>query len=179
MSELGRVISATRSDSEFLCAVSASPEIIFDLNPDIMNISAKVKRAHSEGKRVFIHIDLAKGIGKDESAIKYLGRMGVDGIISTKNNVIKLARENGLCTVQRFFIVDSRAVISAVESLKSAKPDMVEIMPGTVVKVIKSMREMTDIPIIAGGLVENEDEVREAIACGAYAVSTGKRELWD
>ncbi len=173
-----QIISATRSDAEFLAAVAAAPEIIFDLNPDIMNISAKLKRAHAAGKQLFIHIDLAKGIGKDESGISYLGKVGVDGIISTKNNIIKMARDRGLCTVQRFFIVDSRSVTSALESLKSAKPDMVEIMPGTVYKVIKGLKELTDTPIIAGGLIETHKEVEEAISSGAHAVSTGNQGLW-
>ncbi len=167
----GKVICATRSDSEFLAAVGAHPDIIFDLDPDIMNISAKLKRAHAADKLLFVHIDLAKGIGKDESAILYLCRLGIDGIISTKTNVIKTAREHGLCTVQRFFIVDSRSVTSALEALKSSKPDMIEIMPGTVSKVIRSLRNMTDIPIIAGGLIENESEVRTALCDGAAAVS--------
>ncbi len=176
---MDKIISATRSDGEFLKAVEEKPEIIFDLNPDIMNISAKLKRAHAAGKRVFIHIDLAKGIGKDESGIRYLCKMGVDGIISTKNNIIKTARENGLCTVQRFFIVDSRSVVSALESLRSAKPDMMEVMPGTVYKVISRLKELTDIPVIAGGLVETEAEVEAALSGGASAVSTGNQGLWN
>ena len=60
----GTIIPATRSDEEFLCAVGSSHEVIFDLNPDLMNVSAKVKKAHDAGKRLFIHVDLAKGIGK-------------------------------------------------------------------------------------------------------------------
>ncbi len=172
------IISATRSDEEFLCALEAKPRIIFDLNPDIMNINAKTKRAHAVNKLLFIHIDLAKGIGKDESGIRYLVRLGIDGVISTKTNVIKMARELGLLTVQRFFIVDSRSVISAEEAFKSSRPDMIEVMPGTVCKVIRTLCTVTDIPVIAGGLIESEKEVAEAIKNGASAVSTGKRELW-
>ncbi len=172
------IISATRSDEEFLCALEAAPRIIFDLSPDIMNINAKTKRAHAAEKKLFIHIDLAKGIGKDESALRYLVRLGIDGVISTKTNVIKTARELGLLTVQRFFIVDSRSIISAEEAFKSSHPDMIEVMPGTVCKVIRTLGTVTDIPIIAGGLIESEREVAEAIKNGAAAVSTGKRELW-
>ncbi len=172
------IICATRSDEEFLYALTTSPVIIFDLNPDIMNVNTKTKKAHEAGKRLFIHIDLAKGIGKDESGIRYLCRLGVDGIISTKTNIIKASREHGLCTVQRFFMVDSRSLVSAAEAFKSSRPDMIEVMPGTVSKVIRSLTEMTDIPIIAGGLIESTDEVSCALQNGASAVSTGSRELW-
>ena len=174
----GTIIPATRSDEEFLCAVGSSHEVIFDLNPDLMNVSAKVKKAHDAGKRLFIHVDLAKGIGKDESGIRFLKRIGIDGVISTKVNIIKLARECGLCTVQRFFIVDSHSIATTVDAVKSSKPDMIEIMPGTVYKIIERLKKMVDIPIIAGGLIENEQEVNDAMKSGASAISTGRRELW-
>ena len=174
----GKIISATRSDEDFLKAVESYPDVIFDLYPDLMNVSVKVKKSHEAGKKYFVHMDLAKGIGKDESGMRFLRRIGVDGILSTKLNVIKLAKENGLITVQRFFIVDSQSVHTTLESVKASRPDMMEIMPGTVCKVTEKIARSTDIPIIAGGLIESEDEIRAVISSGASAVSTGKRELW-
>ena len=174
----GRVISATRSDEEFLRAVTCAPEVIFDLDPDLMNISAKVKKAHEAGKKYLLHIDLAKGLGKDESGIRFLKRVGVDGVISTKVGIIKLAREQGLHTVQRFFIVDSHSIATTVEAIRSSKPEMIEIMPGTVGKVIEKLKKSTDVPIIAGGLIETEREVSDVLESGAAAVSTGRSELW-
>ena len=132
-----RIIAATRSDEDFLNALSSLAEVIFDLNPDLMNVSVKLKKAHENNKRLFVHIDLAKGIGKDESGVRFLKRIGVDGVISTKVSMIKMAREAGLCTVQRFFIVDSRSINTAIDSLKLSKSQMIEIMPGIVLKVIK------------------------------------------
>ena len=174
----GRIISATRSDEEFLRAVKAEPKIIFDLDPDLMNISAKVKKAHESDKLLFVHVDLAKGLGKDESGIRFLKRVGVDGVISTKVNMIKMAREQGLHTVQRFFIVDSHSVSTTVETVKSSKPEMIEIMPGTLGKVIERVGKSIDVPIIAGGLIEFEEEVADVFEMGAAAVSTGRQSLW-
>jgi len=173
-----RIIAATRSDEDYLFALNSSAEVIFDLNPDLMNVSVKLKKAHEKNKRLFIHIDLAKGIGKDESGIRFLKRLGVDGVISTKVSMIKMARECGLCTVQRFFIVDSQSVTTTLDSVRSSKPDMIEIMPAIVYKVIGKLGQMMDTPIIVGGLIENADEIAEAIASGAAAVSTAKKELW-
>ncbi len=174
----GRIISATRSDEEFLAATEAPPAVLFDLNPDLMNVSSKLKRAHEAGKKLFVHIDLAKGIGKDESGIRFLRRIGIDGVISTKVSLIKLARECGLSTVQRFFIVDSHSVETTVEAVRTSHPDMIEVMPGTVTKVIDRLRGLTDIPIIAGGLIETSGEVTGALSAGAAAVSTAKQALW-
>lgn len=176
--ENGRVISATRSDEEFLRAVTSDPKVIFDLDPDLMNISAKVKKAHEAGKKYLLHVDLAKGVGKDESGIRFLRRVGVDGVISTKVGVIKLAREQGLHTVQRFFIVDSHSISTTVDAVRSAKPEMIEIMPGTLCKVIERLKNCVDVPIIAGGLIETENEVRDILSSGAAAVWTARSELW-
>ena len=93
--------------------------------------------------------------------------------------MIRAAREIGLLTVQRFFIVDSHSVDTAVESIKIAKPDIVEIMPGVVQKKIKEFAEKVDTPILAGGLIEFETEVDCAISAGAQAVSTASQKLWD
>lgn len=174
----GRIMSATRSDEEFLHAVASPPEVIFDLDPDLMNISVKVKKAHEAGKKYLLHVDLAKGLGKDESGIRFLKRIGVDGVISTKVGMIKLAREQGLLTVQRFFIVDSHSIQTTVESVKASKPAMIEIMPGTLCKVIERLKSSLDVPIIAGGLIETDEEIDAILKSGAMAVSTGRSELW-
>lgn len=174
----GTIIAATRSDEEFFDALSAAPTTIFDLNPDILTVAGKLRRAHEAGKRLLLHIDLARGIGRDESGIRYLGRLGADGIISTKTNLVKQAREQGLLTVQRFFILDSRSVESTIEALRASHPDHIEIMPGLLPKTIRKLKDLTDIPLIAGGLIETPEEVAEALVAGAAAVSTGRRVLW-
>lgn len=174
-----QIIAATRSDEEFSLALQSETEIIFDLCADILSLTKKIKVAHDGGKKLYIHVDLAEGVGRDKSGITLLKKMGIDGIISTKVNLIKLARETGLSTVQRFFIVDSKSVHTTVEAVKSSRPDMIEIMPATVGKVITRLAGELDIPIIAGGLIETHNEVAAALLSGASAVSTGARSLWN
>lgn len=175
----GKVIAATRSEEEFSQAVQSLSNVIFDLAPDLLNVSARAKKTHEAGKQYFVHLDLAKGLGKDESGVRFLKHIGIDGILSTKVNIIKIAREHGLFTVQRFFIVDSRSVQTTAEAVKTSKPDMIEIMPGTVYKVIERMTDLIKIPVIAGGLIENSVELKNALISGAAAVSTGSRLLWN
>ena len=174
-----RIIAAARSDEELLAAVAAKSEIVFMLAPNIEDIKRQADAVHNAGKKLFIHLDLAEGIGKDEYGIRFAKRQGVDGIISTRTNIIKFAKKENLYAVQRFFIVDSQSVYTAVESAKASKADMIEIMPGTVPKVIKKLKKELDLPIVAGGLIETMNEIKEAVLCGATAVSTGKREFWD
>ncbi len=174
-----QIIAATRSDEEFSLALQSDTEIVFDLCADILTLTKKIKAAHDAKKRLFIHIDLAEGVGRDKSGITLLKKMGIDGIISTKVSLIKLARESGLHTVQRFFIVDSRSVQTTIEAVKSSRPDMIEIMPATVGKVISRLAGELNTPIIAGGLIETHSEVASALLSGAAAVSTGAKSLWN
>lgn len=173
-----RVIAAARNREELVAAAKSKVEMIFMLVPNITDLKEQAEMVHKAGKKLFIHLDLAEGIGKDEFGILFAKEQGIDGIISTRTNIIKLAKKADLFTVQRFFIVDSHSIDTAVEAVKSSKADMIEIMPGLVSKVIKKLKKELDMPIVAGGLVETAAEAKEAIACGATAISTGKRDLW-
>ena len=174
----GKVIAAVRTTDELSAAIKSDVKIIFDLSPDILSLSENIKNVHAAGKKFFIHIDLASGIGKDESGIKFAKAAGVDGIISTRVNIIRMARDLGIFSVQRFFAVDSHSIGTTVSAIKASKPDMIEIMQGILYKVIGNLCEKTDIPVIAGGLIDSAEEVEFAVKSGATAVSTGKEELW-
>lgn len=174
----GRIIAAVRHAEEFKAALESDVQMIFMLAPNIEDIEGEADASHKRGKKYFIHLDLAEGIGKDECGIRFAKKLGVDGIISTRTNIVKAAKKLGICTVQRFFIVDSHSVETSIEAACQSKADMIEIMPGTVAKVIKRMKEKLEMPIVAGGLVETTAEIKEAISCGASAISTGKREFW-
>ncbi len=173
-----RIIAAVRNNYELEEAVKSNVWMIFMLAPNIEDIKGQAELVHKAGKKLFIHIDLAEGIGKDEYGIRFAKKAGVDGIISTRTSIIKIASKLGICTVQRFFIVDSQSVNTSIETAKQSKADMIEIMPGTVAKVIKKLKSELTMPIVAGGLIETREEIEEAINCGAAAISTGKKEFW-
>lgn len=177
--DMKKVIAAIRSEEEFMSALESSVDTVFHLMPNIITLRKDAEAAHSKGKKMFIHFDFAEGVGKDRYGILYAKAAGVDGIISTRVNIIRLAREAGMFTVQRFFIVDSRSVDTTVESLKSSKADMIEVMPGVLPKVIENLKKRVNVPIIAGGLIETKQEIGSAMEAGAAAVSTGCEELWE
>lgn len=173
-----KIIAAARSREEYALALESDVDTVFMLAPDIADIKAQADMAHNVGKKYFMHIDLAEGVGKDEAGILFVKGLGVDGIISTRTNLIKLAKKAGVFTVQRFFIVDSRSVETTVEAAGSSKADMIEIMPGVVPKIISRLKSKLEMPIVVGGLIESEDEIRQALDGGAHAVSVSKRIFW-
>lgn len=172
------IIAAIRSEEDLQEALNTPVELIFELSPSLMTVARRTEAIHAAGKRYFIHLDLAEGIGKDRCGIEYLKSVGVDGILSTRVSIIRVAREAGLFTVQRFFIVDSQSVETTIESIRASKADMMEVMPGVVPKIIRKLATSVRTPVIAGGLVETSREITEALDNGATAISTGKRRFW-
>lgn len=170
------VIAAVR-ESNFEAALQSPAEVLFCLESHLLTVQARIRQAHDAGKVIFIHVDLAEGIGKDKEGLQYLASCGADGILSTRGQLIKAAKDLGILAIQRFFALDSQGLTSAEEMLRNTTPHMMEILPGVIPKVIASYAA-GPIPVIASGLIETKQEITAALSKGAIAVSTGKKELW-
>ncbi len=173
------IIAAVRSYDDFRGALDSSVSTVFILSCNLTDIDKYTSEAHSKGKKLFVHIDFLDGISKDAAGVSYLATKKIDGIISTRSSVIKCASDKNIPCVQRFFMVDSRSVDTAIDAMRSSRPDMIEIMPAIAYKTITKIKNSTSIPIIAGGLVEKKDEIFAAISAGASGVSTAAKNLWD
>ncbi|MBQ3054797.1 MAG: glycerol-3-phosphate responsive antiterminator [Oscillospiraceae bacterium] len=171
-------IIAAVHDNQWNSALKSEAEVLFLLKSNVLNLSEQIAQAHTQKKRVFVHIDLADGIGKDEAGVEFIASCGADGIISTRGALIRFANGMGLCTVQRCFILDSQGIQNSLHVLESSKPDFIEILPGVVDKVTRRFAER-GFPTIAGGLIERKQEVTAALSSGAIAVSTGCEALWN
>lgn len=173
------IIAAIREEEDIEIAVMSQVSSIFIVRADIFNIKFlvdKVKKAH---KSVFIHMNFIDGMGKDQRAIDYIiQEINPDGIISTKSNHIKYAKEKGIFTIQRFFLIDSLSYDTTIHTVQSIRPDMIEIMPGVMPGTIKRIIKQLSTPVIAGGLIDNKKDIIELLKAGALGVSTGKKELW-
>ena len=172
------VIAAVRSRREFEAALASRTPAIFLLAGTILDLTAYIAAANRAQKKLFLHMDMIDGLGKDAAAVEYVAKLAPYGIISTRGNIIKQAKALGLCTVQRFFIVDGRSVATAQDTVRQTKPAFAELMPGLVDKAIGEFRA-ENLPIIAGGLISSPDEVEKALAAGAVAVSTSEHSLWN
>ncbi len=173
----GGVIAAVRSKEEFDVALRSPVSNLFLLAGSISELPMFIRSAAAADKNLFLHVDMIEGLGKDSAGIEYVASLAPHGIISTRGNLIKAAKAIGLCTVQRFFIVDARSVETALDTLKQTRPTYAELMPGLVCKAIRTFTA-TGLPIIAGGLITTPEEVLLARKAGAAAVSTSARDLW-
>lgn len=170
-------VIAAVGDDKWQGALECPVKVIFYMSADVMTIRDRIEQAHQAGKYVMVHLDMASGIGKDRAGVRFLKTCGADGVISTKGQLIRAAKELGMFAVQRFFAVDSAGVEGLGDMFRTTGPDLMEIMPGVVTKVIARYAK-GGIPVIAGGLIQTKSEVTDALSAGATAVSTGQPELW-
>ena len=69
-----------------------------------------IDQVKSAGKLAFVHMDLVNGLSSREISVDFIRKeTRADGIISTKQPQIRRAKELGLYTVHRFFVIDSAA----------------------------------------------------------------------
>ena len=101
-----------------------------------------------------------------------------DGIISTRPSFIRRGRELGLFTILRIFVFDSLSLENVRPAAAAAQPDMVEILPGIMPKVISRIAAATRIPLICGGLIMDKNDIMEALSAGALAVSSTNEQVW-
>ncbi|MBE3555167.1 MAG: glycerol-3-phosphate responsive antiterminator [Thermicanus sp.] len=138
-----------------------------------------VRLAKKNGKKILLHVDLIQGLKNDEHAAEYICQViRPEGMISTRSNVLSIAKKRGLITVQRLFLLDSIAFETSCKQFEKIRPDFIEVLPGIVPKMITEVRQITGTPIIAGGLIRTEEEIRQALDAGATAVSTSLPDLW-
>ena len=156
-------------------------DVLFLLGGTIFDLPHIVEQARKYRKLVLVDIDLIKGVGKDAPGIRFLAKESqVDGVITTRSNLIKSVQKEGLVSIQRIFVLDSESLGGALNVIEKSKPDVVEVLPGLILpKIMKRIRANTSIPIIAGGLVTREEEIREILASGAIGVSTTSTHLFN
>ena len=173
------IIAAVKNEETLEKALHSNVDIIFVLSGDICKINDVVNRCHAAKKKVYLHIEMIEGFGKDEAAVRFIANnIKPDGIITTKSSLIKAAASVGLNSIFRVFMLDSQSIKTAISNIERCKPTDVEILPGLIPELIRYFAKSIKANIIAGGLIATQKHVDEAFANGAIACSTSESELW-
>ena len=69
-----KIAAAIRTEKDFSTALKSRVDVIFLLHSNIITVHQSVKEIHSAGKKVFVHVDFAEGIGKDRAGLEFLAR---------------------------------------------------------------------------------------------------------
>lgn len=174
------VIAAVKdTDGLEACCKLEEIRIVFILFGDVCTISDIVKRIKSAGKIAMVHLDLISGLSAREISVDFIRKnTEADGILTTKPTLIRRAKELSLYTVLRYFLLDSMAFENIVQQQRAVRPDLIEVLPGVMPKVIRKICQTCQTPIIAGGLINDKEDVMGALSAGAIAVSTSNRSVW-
>lgn len=175
----GPIIASVKSEDGLAAALQSDAPVIFLLFGDLLTIGDLTRRAKNSGKAVFIHLDLVDGLASREITVDFIAKnTDADGIISTKAQLIRRAGALGLVAIQRFFLLDSMALHNIEKHLAQDNPDLIEVLPGLMPKVIRQLSDATGKPIIAGGLISDKEDVVAALSAGAVAVSVTRPDIW-
>lgn len=177
--ERNPIIAAVRSPKQLDTALQSNTDVVFILCGNIFNLDKMVSLVKKNGKRAFIHLDLLKGFALDNYFVKYLAEeIKPEGVISTRNSLLQRAKQDGLSTIQRIFMLDSSALDVSLNSIKKVKPDAVEILPGCAPKLIEKIKPLIEQPIITGGFIDSIEDIKINLQAGAISSSTSNPELW-
>lgn len=177
--ESNPIIAAVKDEEQLERAAASDCGILFFLFGNICTIPSLVERAKAAGKLAFVHLDLTQGLsGKDVAADFVREYTKADGVISTRPFLLRRAKALGLITVLRVFLVDSLSLANLDKQVESCGPDLVEIMPGVMPKVVRRVCAGAAVPVISGGMVSDREDAITALSAGAICVSTSCEALW-
>ncbi|MEQ6390144.1 glycerol-3-phosphate responsive antiterminator [Bacillaceae bacterium S4-13-58] len=179
MENLEGVLPAIKRFKDFDHAMESKSTYVIFLDSRISQIGDLVKVVKEHNKKALVHVDLVRGLKADEYGMEFLlHEAKVDGVISTRTNVITVAKKHKILAIQRLFLLDSHAMESNLKLIDQIRPDYLEVLPGIAPKIIRDVKRKTSIPIIAGGLIQDETDIQNALNAGAIAVSTSLKKLW-
>ncbi|HAB93776.1 MAG TPA: glycerol-3-phosphate responsive antiterminator [Lachnospiraceae bacterium] len=181
--EAAPIVAAVKDYQGLEKCLTSDVDAVFILYGDICTIADIVARIKDAGKIAMVHMDLITGLSPKDVSTDFIRKYTrADGIITTKGNLISHAKEIGLATVLRYFVLDSMALINIERQShqsRESQPDIIEILPGIVVpKMVRKICAMSRVPVICGGLIQDREDVMNALSAGACAISTTSSKVW-
>ena len=177
--EISPIITAVKDEQGLEKALKTESPVVFLLFGNICNITGLVDQVKNSGKIAIVHVDLIQGLSSKEVAVDFIHQnTRADGIISTKAPLVRHAMDLGMIGGQRTFLIDSMALETTKKQLLTFQPDFMELMPGVMPKILKTVRGYTEIPLVAGGLISDKKDILAAFDAEVDAVSTTREELW-
>lgn len=172
------IIMAIQCDDDFSMLRNNENTVVFIHYGDIMTIPSIVKTVKAMGKYAFVNIDMIDGVSGSKTAVDFFKMIGVDGIISTKPNLLKYAKTRGILTILRTFVIDSKSWRGIDKMMEASRADVINVVPGWG-RIIQWTTERFVEPVIASGLICEKDLVMEALNCGAIAICTTNHDVWE
>ena len=174
-----KVLPAIRKIEDVEIMMASNYEYIVILDMHVARLKTIFQMAQDKGKKLIIHMDLVHGLKSDEYSTEYICQeFKPFGLISTKGSVILKAKQKGVISIQRLFLLDTSSIEKSFALFERTQPDYIEVLPGIMPKIIKDIHNRTKREVFAGGLIDTIEEVEQAYDAGAITITTSNKELW-
>lgn len=174
------IIASVNNLDNLELAINSPCDNIFLLTGNIFNLKEISQRVKDKSKDLFIYVDSIDGFSKDTWGLEYIVKnIYLDGIITRKKNLIKLCKDMGVFTIERILIHDTNSLNEGINSIKSLRPNCIEILPGIIHEVTNKFFTELKIPIINSGLITRIEDIENCLNAGAIAVSSSNIDTWN
>ncbi len=174
-----KILPAIRKMEDIEKIMASNYKYIVILEVHVSRLRAIFQIAEAHQKKLIVHMDLIHGLKSDEYATEYICQeFKPFGLISIKGSVILKAKQKGIKSIQRLFVLDSGSLEKGYALIGRTQPDYIEVLPGIVPKIISDIRKQTGKEVFAGGLIDTIEEVEQIYDAGAIAVTTSDKKLW-
>lgn len=173
------VIASIKDEEGLREVLRVTCPVVFVLFGSVMTIPGIVATLKGAGRTVFVDVDLVDGFSNKPVVVDFLKKhTRADGVLSSKSIMVKAAKAAGFLAIHRLFLVDSFSYHNVPKQVSLSGADAIEVMPGCMPRVISWLRDDTQLPLIAGGLVCDKQDVMSALGAGAIAVASSNRDVW-
>jgi glycerol uptake operon antiterminator len=174
------IIPAVRNPEHLDAALAGHGKVVYFLCGDPENIVDLLQKTLAGGKIPIVNMDLLSGFSRDATALSYLQKRGLKGIISTHHESFRHAHALGMYVIQRTFLLDRGAMESVANQLKSTAADALEVLPAIAApRLVESIRTIRpEMPLVGGGLIQSMREIEDLLAQGLTSVSVSNTKLW-
>ena len=170
--------AAITAEEHLDAALASRAPVIFILRGNGLSIGPVVRRIHAADKLVAVHVDLVAGLRADRASVDWLAGAGVDAVISSHGQLMPAIRHQGMTAIHRLLLVRRSSLDTGFAAISRSGPNIVEVLPGVILPSVIGLIPSFTVPMLAGGFVRTEADVRAVLAAGALGVTTSTQGLW-
>jgi glycerol uptake operon antiterminator len=170
--------AAVLSDAQLELALASGVRIVFVLRGNGLALGPVITRIHDAGKLATVHLDLVDGVRADPRGVAWLARLGADAIITSHGRLMPVIRQSGAIAILRLLLSRRTHLDTAFTAVSRAGPDIIEILPGVLLPMLRGRMPDFGVPLLAGGFIRTEADAEDVLKAGAAGITTSSPNLW-
>ncbi len=158
--------------------LEADARVCLLANIELRRVPRIVRVLREHQREVILNLDAIVGLAQDRAGVEFLKEVGVGAVVTTRGSLVSRIRSLGLFAVQKVFVTDRSNLPRALDSVRNAQPDLVQLMPAPMLDHLDAETRKAFSPFLASGFIGGRDGVISALRNGAVGVSSQTQALW-